>query len=320
MSKYKRIDLSAVKTIKVSDRSTKSDLSRLGNAFEPSNSFSEFLDSLPSYLKASDLLEVASKIALSKATGKEIIWMTGAHPIKVGLSKIMIDLINNGFVSHIACNGACIIHDIEMAFFGRTSEEVSETLKNGSFGMVEETPRLIFEAARLAGENGLGLGEGIGKFICEKSPEFGEHSIFRACFANNIPATVHIAVGTDTICQHPGYEGALFGKLSYNDFLIFSESVGSLSAGVVINVGSAVILPEVFLKALTVARNVYGRVDNFTAANFDMIQHYRPNINVITRPVAGSGKGYSLTGHHEIMIPLLAAAIKNKYGEILRRE
>jgi hypothetical protein len=320
MSKFKKIDLKTSKTIPVALRKTKSDISSLGSPFDPDNSFTEFLSSLPGCLKAGDLIEVAHKIALAKTQEKNIIWMMGAHPIKVGLSDIICDLISSGHVSHLALNGACVIHDIEMAFFGRTSEDVSETLADGSFGMVSETPNLIFEAAAIAKNEGLGLGEGMGRFISKKSPEFGNHSILGACYKNDIPATVHIAIGTDTICQHPGYDGALFGKLSHDDFLIFSESVGKLSKGIVINVGSAVILPEVFLKALTVARNIYGAIGNFSAVNFDMIQHYRPNTNVITRPVSGSGKGYSLTGHHEIMIPLLAAAIKDKYREILGRK
>jgi hypothetical protein len=209
-----------------------------------------------------------------------------------------------------------MIHDLEVAFFGRTSEDVVEGLEDGSFGMVEETPRIIFEAAALAADKGLGLGEGIGRYITDKSPEYGEYSVLLNCYKSEIPVSVHVAIGTDTISQHPAFDGALLGGLSADDFSILAESISGLTGGAVINIGSAVVLPEVFLKALTVARNVKGKIDNFAAANFDMIQHYRPNQNVVKRPVSGSGKGYSFTGHHEIMMPLLAAAIKRKYREM----
>lgn len=319
MSKYNRLDISKIKTIKSSERGTKSDISHFGTAIQSENSISEFLESLPSFLKAEDLLTFAARIARAKIEGKSLIWMMGAHPIKVGLSPIIIDLLENRFITHLAVNGAFIIHDLEIACFGRTSEEIAEGLADGSFGMVEETPRLLFEAAALAEENDLGLGEGIGGFIDDKKPEHAEYSILRKCYQANIPVTVHFAIGTDTIAQHPGFDAGLFGKLSGNDFLVMADSVSRLSGGVVINFGSAVILPEVFLKALTVARNVKGKIEDFTAANFDMIQHYRPNQNVVTRPVKGSGEGYSFTGHHEIMMPLLAAAVKHKYFELSER-
>ncbi len=312
MGKYKKIDISKIKTLKVEERQTRAGVSGLGKICTPESSVSEFLGSLPDYLKARDLLEVAQLIASARRLDKPAIWMMGAHPIKVGLSDIIIDLISSGFITHIAVNGAFMIHDLEMAFFGRTSEEVVEGLSDGMFGMVEETPKLIFDAAKTASADGLGLGEGLGKFICEKRAQFAKHSILQVCYSKGIPASVHVAIGTDTICQHPGFDGALFGRLSHDDFLIFCESIGKLHGGVVLNIGSAVILPEVFLKALTVARNVCGKVENFTAVNFDMIQHYRPNQNVTGRPVANGGRGFNFTGHHEIMIPLLAAAIKDK--------
>lgn len=316
MTKYRKADLSRVKTRKASERRTKADIGGEGKAFDPQLPFSDFLSALPGYLKAKDFLEVASRIALARKANRSIIWMMGAHPIKVGLSAILADLIEGGYVSHLALNGAGAIHDLEMAFFGRTSEEVSEGLSDGSFGMVEETPKLIFEAVCRADAEKLGLGEGLGKFIDSSSAEFREHSILRACYVKDVPASVHIAIGTDTISQHPDFDGAALGRLSQDDFLIFCESAAGLSGGVVLNIGSAVILPEVFLKALNVARNLHGRVEDFTAANFDMIQHYRPNVNVVTRPVADGGSGYTFTGHHEIMIPLLAAAIKDKYRAI----
>ncbi len=316
MSKFKKIDLSKVRTVKFDDRQTKTDLGRFGRPFDPDLPFSDFLKSLPGFLKADDILALSERIARARSNEKSVIWMMGAHPLKVGLAPIINDLIKEKFISHLAFNGACAIHDMEIAFFGRTSEEVSDGLADGRFGMVEETPQLIFEAARSAFENNLGLGEGLGKFISEKSPEFINQSVFYTCYNNDIPVSVHVAIGTDTISQHPGFDGAIFGKLSNDDFLLFCESISHLAEGVIINIGSAVILPEVFLKALTVARNIYGTIEDFTAANFDMIQHYRPNTNVVIRPVAGKGIGLSFTGHHELMLPLLAAAIKSKYKEI----
>jgi hypothetical protein len=320
LSKYKKIDISKIRTRKISDRKAKAEISKAGIPVGPPATLSQFMNALPDYLKASDLLEVAGGIAKAKQHKRPIIWMMGAHPIKVGLSKILVDLAEQGFMTHLALSGAGAIHDLEMAFFGKTSEEVSEGLSDGSFGMVDESPALLFQAASLAKKNMMGLGEGIGKFICDNNPKYPDHSLLASCYTRDIPVTVHVAIGTDTICQHPGFNGAIFGKLSYDDFLIFSRSIADLTEGVVLNIGSAVILPEVFLKCLTVARNVSGRVDNFTAVNFDMIQHYRPNTNVVTRPVAQSGRGYSFTGHHEIMIPLLAAAIKVKSMETTGKE
>jgi len=319
LSKYRKLDISGVRTIKSTRRKTKADVSKFGAPISPEKPVAEFLKSLPSFLKADDLLEFAGRVARAKAEGKAIIWMMGAHPVKVGLSPLIIDLAEKGFISHLAVNGAFMIHDLEIAFFGRTSEDVAGGLEDGSFGMVEETPGMIFTAVSGVLEKGMGLGEGIGSYIVDNSPEYKEHSVLGNCFSRDIPVSVHVALGTDTLSQHPGFDGAAFGKLSGDDFLIMAESVSRLSGGAVINFGSAVILPEVFLKALTVARNVTGKIENFAAANFDMIQHYRPNLNVVTRPVLGSGKGFSFTGHHEIMMPLLAAAIKSKYKEIMER-
>ena len=316
MSKYKKIDISKVKTIGFDARATRSGLDEFAAPFEPEKSFGEFLESLPRHLRALDIIDFARKIAAAALDGRSVIWMMGAHPLKVGLAPIINDLVDKGFASHLAVNGAFMIHDLELAFFGRTSEEVSVGLGDGTFGMVRETPDLIFKGARLAAEAKLGLGEGIGKFILEQNPAYCPHSVIGACYRRSVPVSVHMAIGTDTISQHPGFDGSLFGALSSADFLVLCESVAGLAGGAVINVGSAVILPEVFLKALTVARNIRGKIEDFSAANFDMIQHYRPGANVVTRPVAGSGVGYSFTGHHELMLPLLAAAIKYSSKEI----
>lgn len=311
MSKFRRIDISKVRTIRFRDRDTKTDVQRFARPFQPHLPFSDFLLSLPDYLRAGDLLNLAREIAAARSKGRAIVWMMGAHPLKVGLSPVINDLIRNGYVSHLAVSGAFAIHDVEIAFFGRTSEEVVDGLSDGIFGMVEETPGFIFEAAAKAAEDDTGLGEGLGMFIMKRSPEFAAHSVLHTCYVNDVPTSVHMAIGTDTISQHAGFDGGLFGTLSADDFRVFCDSVSRLSNGVIVNFGSAVILPEVFLKALTVARNIAGAVKDFSAANFDMIQHYRPNTNVVTRPVAAGGKGYSITGHHELMLPLLAAAIKS---------
>lgn len=316
MSKYKKIDISRIRTIGFDARKTKSAVDGFAMPFDPEKPFGDFLGALPGYLKAGDLIEFSGRIAQAKHSGRHIIWMMGAHPLKVGLSPVIIDLIERGFVSHMAINGAFMIHDIELAFFGRTSEEVSESIGDGSFGMVEETPSLIFDAVNKAEAADLGMGEGIGKFILDKKTEFEKYSVLAACYNNDIPVSVHVALGTDTISQHPGFDGALFGSLSHRDFLVLCESVSKLPGGVIINFGSAVILPEVFLKALAVARNIGGKIEDFSAANFDMIQHYRPNANVVTRPVAGKGEGYSFTGHHELLLPLLAAAVKYSYERV----
>jgi hypothetical protein len=319
LSKYKKLDISKIKTIKTSQRRTKSDVSKFGSPADPRESVSGFLESLPVFLKAADLLELSEKVARAKIDGKAIIWMMGAHPVKVGLSPVIIDLVEAGFVSHLAVNGAFLIHDTEIAFFGRTSEDVAEGLADGSFGMVEETPQMIFEAAALSVDEGTGLGEGAGRYIANKSPEYGKQSVLLSSYKADVPVSVHLAFGTDTISQHPGFDGSVFGRLTRDDFLMMAESVADLEGGAVINFGSAVVLPEVFLKVLTMTRNVKGKIENFAAANFDMIQHYRPNMNVIKRPVSGSGRGYSFTGHHEIMMPLFAAAIKHKYRELKER-
>jgi hypothetical protein len=219
--------------------------------------------------------------------------------------------MKNGYITHLALNGAGIIHDLEIAYWGRTSEEVAETLADGSFGMVEETPEYLARAIAQS-DNDVGIGEAVGRFLINENPPYVSNSVLAQAYRLKIPVTVHVAIGTDTICQHPEYNAALWGAKSHLDFKILAENIKRLhDGGVVINFGSTVILPEVFLKALTVARNLYGNITGFSAANFDMIQHYRPNINVVDRPTIKGGKKYSFTGHHEIMMPLLSAALKS---------
>lgn len=303
-----RVDLKQLKRIAISRRATKSAVGSFSKIPGPARSF---FNSLPDFLKAKDLRNLAIDLNKARRRHKGIIWMFGAHVLKVGLSPIINDLIKNGYMTHLALNGACVIHDLEIAFWGRTSEEVDVTLADGSFGMVRETPRYLAEALADADDEA-GIGEAVGAFILKRKPRFYGYSILAAASRANVPVSVHVAIGTDTISQHPEFDAALWGAKSHLDFKSFCAGARKLNnGGVVINFGSAVILPEVFLKALTVARNLYGRVADFSAANFDMIQHYRPNENVVRRPTLEGGKRYSFTGHHEIMLPLLAAALKS---------
>jgi len=218
--------------------------------------------------------------------------------------------LEHGLITALATNGAGAIHDFEIACWGKTSEDVARGLEDGSFGMARETADLINGAITQGDARDLGCGESLGLFLTESEPPYLKHSLLAACYRLGVPATIHIAVGTDIIHQHPTFDGAAAGRASHRDFRILAAVVSKLGRGVVINLGSTVILPEVFLKALTVARTLGHGVRNFTAANFDMIQHYRPNVNVVSRPVAGGGRGLTFTGHHEIMFPLLAAAVK----------
>jgi len=303
-----RADLTKVKRFSVSRRETKS---AVGNFSKIPGPARRFFNSLPNFLKARDLQNLAADLNNARLRRKGIVWMFGAHVLKVGLSPVINDLIKNDYITHLALNGACVIHDLEIAFWGRTSEQVDITLGDGSFGMVKETPQLLGEALA-AVDDRTGIGEAIGAYVVRRRPKFASYSILAAAFKANLPVSVHVAIGTDTISQHPEFDAALWGAKSHLDFKSFCASVRKINkGGVVINFGSAVILPEVFLKALTVARNLYGSVADFSAANFDMIQHYRPNENVVRRPTLAGGRRYSFTGHHEIMLPLLAAAIKS---------
>ena len=300
-------DLTRVKRYSIKKRPAKSEIGRFGKAPGP---IPAFLDALPDFLKAADLKSLAKDIIHARNRGRAIIWLMGAHPFKLGLSPLLINLLNRGYISTLSLNGAGIIHDLENAFWGRTSEEVADTLSDGLFGMVKETPKFLAEALSQAKKD-VGLGRSIAEFISLKNPRFAKYSVLRAAYAKNIPVTVHIGIGTETISQHPEYDAGLWGAKSHLDFRLLATSLKSLNdGGVVLNIGSAVFLPEVFLKALTVARNLYGKINDFSAANFDMIQHYRPNENVVNRPTIAGGKRYVFTGHHEIMLPLLAAAIK----------
>lgn len=311
-----RIDLKKVKTYALSQRRNKVDSRQFALTIPGRASFAEFWDSLPRLLASEDLRSLVRAIVQARKKRKPVIIMMGAHIVKCGLSPLLIDLMERGVVTAIAMNGAVAVHDCEMALFGATSEDVSKGLRNGSFGMVRETGEFFNRAVKEASQKKAGLGEILGKNLLKAKSVQSGLSLLAGASRLGIPATVHVAIGTDIVHQHPSADGAAIGASSFEDFLRFAGEVAKLGpGGVVLNLGSAVIMPEVFLKALTVARNLGHTARGFTTANFDMIQHYRPGVNVVQRPVEGGGKGYALTGHHEIMIPLLTAAVKTELGE-----
>ena len=307
---YKEIDLKPVKTYLAVDRTSKVTRDLEGKPPWAGMSMGEFLDGLPAVLKADDLKSVARAIVAARALGKPVIVMLGGHVIKTGCSPILADLAEKGYITHFASNGSAAVHDTELACCGHTSEEVADHLADGSFGMASDTAGLINRAAERAAGGTEGFGEALGKLLLEiEAPHLGRALLASACRLR-VPYTLHVALGTDIVHQHPSASGAAIGEASLRDFRILANTVTRLGkGGVVINLGSAVIMPEVFLKALAVARNLGHCVEDFTTANFDMIQHYRPTVNVVQRPVLRGGRGYALTGHHEIMIPLLAAAV-----------
>ncbi len=278
--------------------------------YRKGSSFREFLDSLPDILGAKALRAIARHIVEARKGGRPVILGMGAHVIKTGLSPVIIDLMEEGMITGVAMNGAGIVHDFEMAYSGTTSEDVDTEIDEGMFGMTEETGRVINEAIKKGVKDGLGIGEALGREIDGSSCPHKELSILATGIRLNIPVTVHVAIGTDVVHFHPEADGWAIGEGSMIDFRIFCGMVKDLEGGVYLNIGSAVILPEVFLKAITVVRNLGHRVERFTTVNMDFIRHYRPMTNVVKRPTKRGGRGYHLTGHHEIMVPLLVAAMK----------
>ncbi|MBI5190856.1 MAG: deoxyhypusine synthase family protein [Nitrospirae bacterium] len=307
--KFTPIDTSRIKTYSLAGRKSKVEAAGAAKPFVPGSSFRAFLGGLPGILAADSFRQVASAVADAKRADGTVALGMGAHPVKVGLSPVIIDLMERGIVNALATNGAVVVHDFEMAYQGRTSEDVDAEIGNGSFGMAEETGRLINEAVNAGVKDGLGIGAAIGRAISEGAFPFAEKSLFAAAYRLGVPATVHVAIGTDIVHMHPAADGASIGEGSMRDFKLFSSVVASLEGGVYINLGSAVLMPEVFLKAVTLARNLGSPLASLTTVNMDFIQGYRPSTNVVRRPTLKGGRGYSLTGHHEIMFPLLAAAV-----------
>jgi hypothetical protein len=315
-SRFKEIDMSKIKTVPLSRRKSKADIgsfARVGTV----SSARRFFESLPRCLKAADLVEFMERVKTARKKKYPFQMMMGAHVIKVGLSPVIIDLMERRIVTGLSFNSAGLIHDLEVAFIGKTSEDVAAGLRDGTFGMAEETSRYFAEVVQLAHEGALGLGEAAGRYINRKRARYRKYSLFAAADRLGFPATVHIVIGADIVQQHPVFSPGTAAEASYRDFKILSQLLTEADrGGVVANIGSAVILPEVFLKALTVARNLHKHPSRLTTANFDMINHYRPAENVVKRPTESGGKGFSFTGHHEIMIPLLAWGLKEYIGDL----
>jgi len=305
----KSINSEEITTIPLHERPSKVSTKDFGKPYEKGNSFKDFLNTLPAILAAKDIKEVAHQVVNAHRNKKPVIFGMGAHVVKVGLNPLIIDLMQRGIISCIAMNGAGAIHDVEIALAGKTSEDVSASLKRGEFGMAGDAANIINQAVKTGADNNWGMGEAIGKELLQLSAPYTEMSLLAMTCKNGIPLTVHVGIGTDTIHMHPSFDGAATGKLSHFDFKKFSSLVAQLEGGVFFNIGSAVIIPEVFLKALSLATNLGGKTNNLTTVNMDFIRHYRPSVNVVQRPTASNGKGYHLIGHHEIMLPLLSAAI-----------
>ena len=309
MANKKKLDLQKIKTVSLEKRKSKVRIKDFASVMKPGGSFASFLDSLPDILAAGDFREIVCALKKAKAKGKPVVLMMGAHVIKCGLNPLIIDLMKKGYISAIAFNGAGTVHDFELAYCGRTSEDVEEAIRDGSFGMSAQTSEFYNRAVREAACNEEGLGHAFGRIILAEKLKHREISLMASAVKMGIPLTVHVAVGTDIVHMHPDCDGAALGQATMTDFKKFIEVVGGLEGGVVLNVGSAVIMPEVFLKAISCARNLGCRLNNFTAVCMDMVRHYRPMQNVVKRPTSSGGKGYYLVGHHEIMLPLLYRAL-----------
>ena len=312
MSHYKieLLDLSRIATYPLATRPSKVTADDLARPVKAGANLKDFFDGLPNVLAAREFGELSQLIRTARANRRAIIVGLGGHVIKTGLAPVLIDLMQRGYVTAFAMNGSAMIHDFEIALVGATSEDVDATLGQGTFGMAEETGSIINQAAIDGARDQIGLGEAIGRTLTAQSPPHADKSLLCAAYASTVPVSVHVAIGTDIVHIHPGADGGAIGQTSLHDFRLLCSMVRELDGGgVYLNLGSAVMLPEVFLKTVTVVRNLGFKLQDFTTANFDFIQQYRPLTNVVRRPVAGSGRGFSFTGHHEIMIPLLAGCI-----------
>ena len=308
------LDFSRVRTYPLKRRFSKVKQTHLGKTLQKGSTLRSFIDGLPDILAAQSLREIAGRIARAYRGKKSIVLGMGAHGIKVGLSPLIIDFMEKGILSAVAMNGAGIIHDFELSFMAETSEDVEASLKDGSFGMAEETGAFLNEAIVMGYDRGQGIGEAVGSAILKSRLPHRRLSILAAGARLGIPVTIHVAIGTDIIHMHPKVDGKALGAGSLKDFRTFTSVLATLRDGVYLNLGSAVILPEVFLKALSLARNMGCPVSNLATVDIDFINHYRPLTNIVKRPTMGSGKGFHLTGHLEIMVPLLFAAVLEEIG------
>ncbi len=309
---FQPMQFEAINTYELASRPSKVTVREFAAPVESHDSLKNFLDKLPDVLAVQSLRKIAGQIRRAKDLRKPIVWAIGGHVVKTGLAPVIIDLMEKGFVSAVASNGSVLVHDTEIALVGYTSEDVDATLGKGDFGAAKETGEILNSAAKNGADNNLGLGEAMGVEILNNNPKHADKSLLCQSFQSKIPFTAHLAIGTDIGHFHSGCDGAALGATSHTDFRLFCSIVRELNGGgVYLNLGSAVIMPEIFLKAVTVVRNLGYELQDFTTANFDFIQSYRPNTNVVRRPTAdGAGRGYSITGHHELMIPLLAAQIQ----------
>jgi hypothetical protein len=307
--KYRPLSLKSVKSYSLCARKSKVSVKSFAGIAVKGDLFSSFLEKMPDVFAVRDFRAVVKSIVDARKNDRPVVLGMGAHPIKLGLSPVIIELMRRNVITAIAMNGACVVHDFEISLVGHTSEDVAMELCTGTFGMAKETGRGVNRAIISGVRKGYGIGKSIGECIHKGKFPFKEKSIFANACALDIPATVHIALGTDIVHMHPEADGAAIGKGSMNDFRLLAAVIADLEGGVYLNLGSAVVLPEVFLKALNVARNLGNNVGKITTVNMDFIQHYRPRENVLKRPTSMNGRNYALTGHHEIMFPLLAAAV-----------
>jgi hypothetical protein len=305
------LDLKAVQTYPLASRPSKVSLEDFARPATKDSTLQDFLSTLPNILAVRSLRELTAQIRRARDLKKPIIWGLGGHVIKTGLAPVIIDLMERGLVTAIAANGSVLVHDAEIALVGSTSEDVDATLGAGAFGGAEETGKLLNDAAREGARDSLGLGEALGRALLSQTPPHKEYSLLCEAYEKRVPFTAHLTIGADIAHFHPQADGAALGATTHTDFRLFAELVRRMNGGgVYLNIGSAVVLPEVFLKAISLARNLGHTLADFTTANFDFIQSYRPLTNVVRRPTAdGAGRGYAVTGHHELTIPLLAALL-----------
>jgi hypothetical protein len=304
-----KLDYSKLKTYSIKERHSKVNIKDFSSPFKKGSSFASFLDTLPSILAGNNFRSVIKAITQAAQKKKGVCLAMGGHVIKTGMSPVIIDLMNKNVFTMLSMNGSGIIHDLETAMVGKTSEDVAQSIGSGSFGMAKETSDFLNQAIKNTKQQSIGLGKAVGEMILQENLDFKDLSLTASGAKLDIPVTVHVAIGTDIIHMHPDFDAAACGAASYHDFKIFASQIGMLEKGVFINAGSAVIMPEVFLKALTLSRNLGAKLDDFTTVNLDFIQHYRPLTNVVNRPTLGKGKGYNITGHHELLIPLIAAGV-----------
>jgi deoxyhypusine synthase len=313
MSK-KKANPSELRTLSVKDRFSKVSVEHFASPLAPGMQVRDFLDALPGLLAGRALREVAERIAKAAKEQKPILLGMGAHVIKVGLAPVLISWMERGIITGLLMNGAGVIHDTEIALWGKTSEDVGPALDEGMFGVAEETAGLINLALSEGNKERKGFGEAVARRLAESNPPYADLSLLCEAHRRGLPVTVHVAIGTDIVHMHPAADGAAIGETSLRDFHRLTSQIARLEGGAYLNVGSAVVLPEVFMKALNLARNQGNRVEEFTTVDMDFIKHYRPSVNVVDRPVRMGGRGYQLIGHHELNLPLLAVAVLERLG------